>query len=261
MSLVELQVHGDHSAELILNRPEKMNALSGEMLKDFSTALEAVEKNIAKGQVHVVILRSAAAPKAFCAGADLGERIAMDEEQVSATLGIQRIIMDRVAALTVPVIAVVDGMAFGGGLELALCCDLRIASLGSQMGLTETKLGIIPGAGGTQRLRVIVGEAKAKEMVFLGKRLSAGEALILGLVNSVEINALETAQRLAQEMLTAGPLALRAAKQAIEAYRHGEFPKQLDAERAAYEIVLRSQDRIEGLKAFTQKRTPKYQGR
>jgi methylglutaconyl-CoA hydratase len=261
MSLVELHIPPDRLAEVILNRPEKLNAFSTEMMKDFSNVLGELENAISNDQVRVVLIRSSAAPKSFCAGADLGERVAMSESQVSQTLLTQRSIMDRVAALMVPTIAVIDGIAFGGGLELALSCDLRVASTAAQIGLTETKLAIIPGAGGTQRLRVIVGEAKAKELIFLARRLSAVEALSLGLVNKMSDQALVEARSLANEMLTCGPLALKAAKKSIEAYRRPEFAKQLDSERACYESVLKSQDRVEGLKAFVEKRIPKYLGR
>jgi enoyl-CoA hydratase/carnithine racemase len=261
MSLVKFEIKTEFVGELILNRPEKMNAFSGEMMRDFLNALLEAKDAISKNKVRVVLLRSAAAPKAFCAGADLGERIKMSIEEVSATLKTQRSIMDSVASLEVPVIASVSGIAFGGGLELALCADYRVLLQSAQIGLTETKLAIIPGAGGTQRLRNIVGEAKAKELILFAKKLSAGDALICGLANEVSLDADATAMERARELLQAGPVALSAAKKAIEGYRQKSTSTDLDFERRCYEMVLNTQDRVEGLKAFVEKRNPQYQGK
>ena len=260
MKLVYLEVNASGLGHLWLNRPEKLNAFSAQFMDDFLLALDEAERACATLRLRVLIVASKT-PKAFCSGADLGERIAMTEAQVSATLEKQRIIMDRVAALEMSTMAVIDGIAFGGGLELALACDLRLATPTAQMGLTELKVGVIPGAGGTARLTRLLGISRAKELIFRAKKVSGTEALSLGLLNAVDAKALALSESWAAEILETAPLALRSAKHALDRGADLELPRALDEERACYETVLHSLDRVEGLKAFVEKRKPIFFGK
>lgn len=243
-----------------LNRPEKLNALSRKMIDELTTCFSEVAAAAERMECRVLLL-SSSSPKAFCVGADLGERRSMDEKQVGQTLDALRAMTCALEAISVPTIAVIEGAAFGGGLELALCCDLRVAGPGALMGLTETRLAIIPGAGGTQRLTRLVGVARAKEFIFTGRRLGAQEAEIFGIVNASEDDARGWAHRIATEISEGGPVAILAAKEAIDRGIGRSMKEGLDVERTAYEKTLYTSDRVEGLKAFDEKRKPQYQGR
>jgi enoyl-CoA hydratase/carnithine racemase len=251
----------EHLAWITLDRPDVMNALSYDTLG----RLGALVADLA-GRADVrVVLVTGAGSRAFCAGADLKERRNSTEEQTRAF--VQRIgdTFCAVAALPQPTIAVLNGVAFGGGLELALACDLRVAASSARVGLTETSLAIIPGAGGTQRLPAVVGVARAKELVFTARQVPADEALALGLVQAV-VQPAELVQRatdLARAIAANGPLAVAAAKAALDLADGGlPLPQRLDRERALYlERVLPSADRLEALAAFRDKRKPEYQGR
>lgn len=165
--------------------------------------------------------------------------------------------------LPVPSIAAVEGLALGGGLELALACDMRVCGASAQLALPETALAIIPGAGGTQRLPRLVGPTSAKELVFTGKRVGGEEALRLGLVNHVtpEGQALNKALELAQQMLPKGPLALRFAKYAMDRGMELDIEAGLAVESGCYREILQSEDRVEGLRAFSEKREPRFVGK
>jgi enoyl-CoA hydratase/carnithine racemase len=251
----------EHLAWITLDRPDVMNALSYDTLG----RLGALVADLA-GRADVrVVLVTGAGSRAFCAGADLKERRNSTEEQTRAF--VQRIgdTFCAVAALPQPTIAVLNGVAFGGGLELALACDLRVAASSARVGLTETSLAIIPGAGGTQRLPAVVGVARAKELVFTARQVPADEALALGLVQAV-VQPAELVQRatdLARAIAANGPLAVAAAKAALDLADGGlPLSQRLDGERALYlERVLPSADRLEALAAFRDKRKPEYQGR
>lgn len=245
---------------LTLNRPDKLNALSLAMLTELETRLLEAQRLADVGDLRVLILNSSS-PKAFCVGADLDERLKMNEEQVVTTLDQQLRIMNGLAALAIPTLAVIEGLAFGGGLELALAADLRIACATAQLALSETRLAIIPGAGGTQRLTRLVGSARAKELIFMAKRLSGHECENIGLVNKTDAAPLAIAQSWAREILKAGPLAIRAAKRAIDGGIHLEMSEALLWERSCYESTLKSADRLEGLRSFHEKRTPVYKGK
>lgn len=242
-----------------LNRPDSANALSGALLDDLLTAAEKVRYDRA---ARVVII-TGAGEKAFCAGADLKERKGMNEEQVHRAVGKIRDAVESIASLPIPTIAAINGSAFGGGTELALACDLRIASRQAQMGLTETGLAIIPGAGGTQRLPRLIGVAQAKELIFTARRIGAARALELGLVNHVvdSENLLTVAEELAEEIAKNGPIAVRQAKLAIDDGMGVDLSTGIAIERMAYEVVIPTEDRLEGLQAFAEKRTPKYRGK
>eukprot|EP00624_Nannochloropsis_granulata_P007369 evm.model.NODE_7377_length_2670_cov_38.361797.1 len=189
----------------------------------------------------------------------------MSVTEVSSFVSSLRALMDGVENLPMPTVAVIEGGAFGGGLELALACDLRVAGPKAQMGLTETSLAIIPGAGGTQRLPRVVGEAKAKELIFRAVRIGAQEAWRVGLVNVVMEEEGggegEEVGRICTEMASNGPVAMRAAKKAVREGMQVDMRKGLEVERECYARVIPTDDRLEGLRAFKEKRKPVYSGR
>lgn len=243
-----------------LNRPDRMNALSRATVRELGRLARAVVDDDA---VRAVIL-TGAGDRAFCAGADLKERKGMDEEDVRDFLGLYRAAFDAIDRCPKPVVAAINGVAFGGGLEVALACDLRVMSPTAKIGLTEVSLAIIPGAGGTQRLPRVVGEAKAKELILLARRLEAPEALSLGLVNRVATegqSALECALELCAPFENAAPIAVAAALDAIDGAADLPLDAGLLHERRCYERTLASSDRLEALAAFREKRPPVYEGK
>lgn len=261
MSLVEVEevslADGALAVVLRMNRPEAMNALSRGLLEALWIEVETVA---VRREVRAVIL--AGGHKAFCAGADLKERSTMNPTEVRAFLRRIRGIMDLVERLPMPTIAAVDGVAFGGGCELALACDLRVLAQTAVIGLTECALGIIPGAGGTQRLPRLIGPAKAKELIFTARRLSANDALQVGLANHVvEGSAVDRALALAQEIARCAPIAVEAAKAAIDGGLSTGISEGLLLETRCYELTLTTADRAEALAAFSAKRAPKFIGR
>jgi enoyl-CoA hydratase/carnithine racemase len=258
MNLVQIEIK-DHICTLKMNRADKLNALNWDLIEEFTDSLKNIQKECIQGNIRVLLIGSTNS-KAFCAGADLAERIQMTEEKVVETLKKLRILADSINAIPVPTIAVIEGVAFGGGFEIALACDLRICTPQSQMGLTETSLAIIPGAGGTQRLARIVGESRAKELIFLSKRLSAAEATHLGIVNASNESPWVQANLWAKELTTKGPLALRYSKEAISGGIDLPLHEGLDLEHECYLKLLSSHDRKEGLVSFIEKRAPSYKG-
>lgn len=244
---------------LTLNRPEVMNSVNVEMLRDLHAALEAVQFD---PEARCVIV-TGAGEKAFCAGADLKERAGMAELEVRRYIETIRNTFSLVESLPVPVIAAVNGIALGGGTELALASDLRIVSETATLGLTETSLAIIPGAGGTQRLPRIVGKAKAKELIFTARRIDAQEALAIGLANKVvpASSLLGEARAMAEAITKNGPVAMRVAKRAIDRGMEMDLASALVFESTCYEITIPTEDRREGLLAFREKRKPVYWGK
>ncbi|CAM9710572.1 unnamed protein product, partial [Choristocarpus tenellus] len=198
---------------LELNRP-KANALSKDLVDKLSMVLEDISMD---KSVRALVL-SSNVKGVFCAGADLKERINMPVEEVGTFVASLRSLMSQISSLPAPTIAAMEGAAFGGGLEMALACDLRVAGEGAVMGLTETSLGIIPGAGGTQRLPRLIGASPAKELIFTAQRVDASKALTLGLVNRVVQAgfAVEEAMSMATEIAKRGPAAVRLAKEAVD---------------------------------------------
>lgn len=255
---VVLQQRDDGILIMMLNRVESANALSTALLQELQIKLEEA----AQSDARVVIL-TGAGQKAFCAGADLKERRGMDESQVRQAVARIRRVIQAVASLPMPVIAAVNGVAFGGGTELALACDLRVSAESAKFGLTETSLAIIPGAGGTQRLARLIGIAKAKELIFTARRIDAHTALQFGLVNQVtsDESLLGQAIALAQEIASNGPIAVRQAKYAMDVGVETDLATGLVIETKAYEMTIPTQDRLEGLSAFAERRLPKYQGK
>jgi methylglutaconyl-CoA hydratase len=251
----------DGIAHVTLNRPGAANALSRELVGALGQAFARLGGDEHE-DVRAVILTGAGG-KAFCAGADLKERRAMTLDETRSFLKHLNAVVDAIAAFPRPVIAALNGAAFGGGLELALACDFRLAAANVELGLVETRLGIIPGAGGTQRLARLAGVAVAKELILTGRRIVAARALELGLVSEVVAveELLGAARRLAAELAGAGPLAVTQAKRAIDGGLDLPLPEALAHERACYEIVLPSADRDEGLAAFAEKRPPRFTGK
>ncbi|MEQ6050106.1 MULTISPECIES: enoyl-CoA hydratase [Lysinibacillus] len=244
---------------ITLSRPEAANAMSVQLLHELSDTLDQINGDPA---VRVVLL-TGAGEKAFCAGADLKERKGMSDRQVKQIVQLIGATVAKVETLAQPVIAVLNGVAFGGGLELALACDLRIAATHVKLGLTETSLGIIPGAGGTQRLPRLIGLGKAKELIYTARRLSAKEAEKYGIIEYVYEGheVLDKAQQLALEMAKNAPLSLVQAKVAINQGVEVDLATGLKIESLAYSALIPTEDRLEGLLAFQEKRAPQYSGK
>ncbi|KAL9960723.1 hypothetical protein ACROYT_G034213 [Oculina patagonica] len=261
-SLRFLEGRHEGIALFVMNRPEAKNAMSKNFLKMFTDALACVkfDKN-----VRTVIFKSDA-PGIFCAGADLKERAKMPAHEVGPFVSMARAAIMELHNLPMPTIAALDGHALGGGLEMALSCDFRIAADNAKVGLTETRLAIIPGAGGTQRLPRLVGVSKAKEMIFTGRMISGSEAAEIGLADyAVEQNedgdaAYQKALTLAEEILPRGPVAVRMAKLAINKGFQVDLNSAMSFEEGCYAQVIPTKDRLEGLRAFKEKRTPQYSG-
>jgi enoyl-CoA hydratase/carnithine racemase len=243
---------------LTIERPEVMNCLSFPTLKRLRTLFAELAEDLS---IRCILI-TGAGEKAFCAGADLKERRTMPAERVPEFVRNIRLTMDDFEALPQPTIGVVNGFAFGGGTELLLACDLRVCASHAQFGLTETTLAIIPGAGGTQRLPRLVGKSRAKDLILTGRRIDAEEAQRFGLVNRVapEGGLREAALELARKIAGNGPVAVRAAKAAID--QGTELPQAagLEVEAGCYERVLPTQDRLEALAAFAEKRKPRFMG-
>ncbi|GLI34455.1 enoyl-CoA hydratase [Desulforhabdus amnigena] len=254
-----LEERKDQVAVLTLNRPEVMNSLSFGMLRSLKERVEALHFD---PEVRVVII-TGAGEKAFCAGADLKERATLSEQQVKEFIFTIRNLFTFIEFLNKPVIAAVNGIALGGGTELALACDMRLASLNATMGLTETRLAIIPGAGGTQRLPRLVGRGKAKELIFTGRRVGAEEALQIGLVNKIcsPEALLDECLAMAAMICETGPIAIQQAKYAINYGLESDLHTGLAIESNAYWVTIPTEDRLEGLTAFREKRKPIYKGR
>lgn len=203
-------------------------------------------------------------PNMFCAGADLKERKAMAGDEVKQFLKDLRAAFSHLEDMGCPTISVIDGAALGGGTELALCTDMRIATKTSMFALPETSLAIIPGAGGTQRLTRLIGESRSKELIFTCDRLTGEQAHNIGLVNHVMEDydaANDKAMEIALKICEKGPIAIRAAKEAINGCEREDLKKGLEFEGECYKKVLASEDRMEGLRAFAEKRKPVYEGK
>ncbi|QRV86116.1 enoyl-CoA hydratase/isomerase family protein [Ceratobasidium sp. AG-Ba] len=245
---------------LVLNRPKARNALSVQLVDELA---EELNKVINDRTIQVLIIRSSS-DVAFCAGADLIERRSMTEAQVEAFLVKLNRVLSRLDSFPIPTIAAIDGPALGGGLELALTCDFRVAGSNvTKMGFPEVKLGVIPGAGGTQRAPRVIGLTRAKEAVFTGRMLDAQVAKEWGLVDyvaDVPMTAYDRALELAAEMAGGAPLALRAAKASISLALEVPLDAGLEHERACYEPLLSTRDRVEALDAFREKRAPVFRG-
>jgi enoyl-CoA hydratase/carnithine racemase len=247
-----------HLVRLVIQRPEVMNCLSFPTLRRFRTLCAELRLDLS---IRCILI-TGAGERAFCAGADLKERKTMPADRVPRFVANIRALMDDVEALPQPTIAVINGFAFGGGTELALSCDLRIASAHASLGLTETSLAIIPGAGGTQRLPRLIGKSRAKDLILTARKLAASEAEAIGLLNRVapQEGLAAAADELAAAIAANGPVAVRAAKAAIDEGLELPLRAGLEHEARCYERVLGTQDRLEALAAFAEKRAPRYAG-
>jgi methylglutaconyl-CoA hydratase len=256
---VRLELKGS-VALVTLDRPAQMNAMNRRMVLELGRVGRELASNTA---VRAVVL-TGAGNQAFCSGADLKERRGMDEAAVRELLALYRSELAWIDPFPVPVVAVINGLALGGGLELALRCDLRIAADHAVLGLPETTLAVIPGAGGTQMLPRIVGEARAKELILLGRRVTAAQALALGLVNRVSrpgAAVLDDALECIAPIVDGAPIAQRAALAAIDTARSSSLAEGYERESELYEECLKSEDRTEALTAFAEKRRPVFKGK
>ena len=245
-----------HVALCRLNRPEARNALSPEMMAELADRVAGFD---ADPEVRCIVI--AGSDEVFAAGADIGALA--EREFHEAVFHPAAAFWKRVAECRTPMIAAVSGWALGGGCELALCCDMIIASETAEFGQPEINLGIIPGGGGTQRLARVLGKQRTMELVLTGKRINAQEAHLAGLVNEVTpagdwlSRAMELAQRVAQR----APLAAKLAKQAVLAADETGLAAGLEQERRLYELAMATEDRVEGTRAFLEKRRPEFKGR
>lgn len=255
--LVRVETRADGTASLVLDRPP-VNALGRDLVDALERALAALRED---GSIRCLIVASAGAH--FCAGADLKERQGMSLDEVRAFVPRLAGVSSALASLPFPTIAAVRGTAAGGGCELALACDLRVLAADARIGLRETALAILPGAGGTQRLSRIAGLARAKRWIFTAGLYSAAEALADGVADAVvppsEVEA--RASALAASIAANGPVAVRLAKRAVDQGFDLPMREALELEWVCYQGVLGTEDRVEALRAFAEKRPPSFRGR
>lgn len=242
-----------------LHRPDAMNAFNYDSLLQ----LQEIVRRVRHDREVRAVLITGSGNKAFSVGADLKERKHLSPEDVMRNVHKIGQVFSEISELPQPTIAAINGYAFGGGMELALACDFRLAVKGTKMGLTETSLGIIPGAGGTQRLPRLIGETKALELILTARKITAEQAEQLGIVNKVtESDALmNESLELAKEMLANAPIALQQAKFAVRQGMSVDLNTALKIERKAYEVTIPTEDRKEALQAFSEKRKPNFQGK
>lgn len=246
-------------ATIKLNRPDELNALNYDMLVKLGEMAE--ELQLLSKEIRVVIVT--AEGRAFCAGADLKERRTLDEQQVRRNVRKIREVFTAIERLPQPTIAAINGFSFGGGLELALACDFRYAVKEAVMGLTEVSLGIIPGAGGTQRLSRLIGPSKAKEWILTARKVNAITALEYGVLNGIaesHADLKDKVDTLTKEITANAPLAVYQAKYAIDKGLAADIQTGLDIESKAYEVIIPTKDRVEALHAFREKRKPIFVG-
>lgn len=249
----------DFIAYVTLNRPDMLNAFNFEMLEQLQKIIESIQIH---PDIRLVII-TGAGDKAFSVGADLKERKTLPDTLVKRNLNRFGEVFTLIEQLPQPTICVLNGYAFGGGLELALACDFRIAADTIILGLTETGLGIIPGAGGTQRLPRLIGEAKALELILTAKRMPASEALQYGVLTKIapRESLHEVAAEFAAAILKNAPIAIQQAKFAVKQGIKTDIQTGLQIERKAYELTIPTEDRLEALQAFAEKRLPKFKGK
>ena len=245
-----------HVAIVLLNRPKQLNALSGELMVALADALEELD---ADPEIRAIVVGGG--ERAFAAGADIGEL--SSGTPVSLYEGRRLDRWDAIRDVRTPLVAAVSGFCLGGGCELAMLCDLIVASESAKFGQPEINLGVLPGAGGTQRLTRAVGKAIAMDMILTGRMLSAREALDFGLVARVVAKEawLDEAKRVAREIAAKGPIAVRLAKEAVDEAFETPLTSGIAFERRTFLLARASEDATEGLQAFVEKRAPNFKGR
>jgi enoyl-CoA hydratase len=255
---ITLEIQGP-IAVLTINRPEKRNAVNNQTVEDIDAALEKIEKN---PDLRVMIL-TGAGDKAFVAGADVNELAKRDTLLGRSETRRRQEVYTRIEQLEIPSIAAINGWAVGTGLEIAMACSMRVASEKAKMGQPEVKLGITPGAGGTQRLPRLVGLGRALEMILTGDPVTAEEAKAMGLVNRVvpHDQVLAEAKKLAETIAARPKLAIQYSKAAVLRYADGSLSEGLDHESYLHALSCGTEDKKEGVAAFIEKRDPKFTGR
>ncbi|HLR67960.1 enoyl-CoA hydratase-related protein [Virgibacillus alimentarius] len=248
----------NHIAYVTINRPKALNTFDYPTLVELGEVVDNIHVN---KDIRGVIF-TGAGEKAFSAGADLKERKTLGEQEVRRNVKKIREVFHAVYQLNQPTIAAVNGYAFGGGFELMLACDFRIADASAVMGLTELNWAIIPGAGGTQRLPRLIGESKAKELILTARKVNANDAYAFGILNKVSEQGklMEACEGLLNDILANGPLAIQQAKYAINNGMNVDIQTGLQIEAKAYEITIPTKDRVEALQAFNEKRDPVFTG-
>jgi enoyl-CoA hydratase len=239
---------------IMLNRPEAKNALNRKMLRELGDTLTCLENDL---QIRVIII---AGNKDFCAGADIKEMNAIKPEEIESFCRWGHKVFNQLEGMGKPVIAAVSGFALGGGCELALACDIRIAGEGAKFGQPEVNLGLIPGFGGTQRLSRLVGVGKAKEIILTGEIINVKEAASIGLVNRVvkDEELMAKAEEMAMVIAQKGPVAVKMAKTMVN--ENQDIKRGLEKEINLFAQCFATQDRLEGINAFLEKRKPRFKG-
>ena len=247
----------DGIATFTVNRPEVRNALNARCWEEISAFVDFANSN---EEIKLIIV-TGAGEKAFVAGADV--KAISERTMIDVLSGAAQSTLRKLAACDKPTIAAINGLAFGGGCELAMACDIRVAAENAKMGLPELNLGIIPGAGGTQRLAKLVGLGRAKEMILTGRAVSAQEALQIGLVSRVvpAEHLMDAVMETAAAILSKGPLAVRLAKRVIDASMSADGESGMLLELLSYTVAIASEDRMEGAKSFLEKRAPNFKGK
>ncbi|RMD42009.1 hypothetical protein DV735_g3080, partial [Chaetothyriales sp. CBS 134920] len=261
--------HSGSIRVLLLDRAETRNALSRRLVADLGRQVDELAAEGGRGGTRALVIASNS-DKAFCAGADLKERQGMSQEETLAFLHDLRRVFTNLSQLPIPTISAVSSVALGGGLELSLCTTFRVFGSSVTVGLPETRLAIIPGAGGTYRLPALIGPNRARDLILTGRRVSGPEAYFLGLCDRlVEITpeeeeqpgaakakVLEVGLQLARDICEGGPIAIPQALRAVNGWQRGQ-----ENENEAYDVVLKTDDRLEALRAFAEKRKPAFRGR
>jgi enoyl-CoA hydratase len=253
MSYTNITVRSENNVSIIyLNRPGSLNALNSELVAELGKVFDEL---IVDTDVKSIIVTG---EKNFAAGADITNMIELTPDEARAFSFSD--VFNKIAACPKPVIAAIEGFALGGGMELALCCDFRIAAPGAKMGFPEINLGIFPGAGGTQRLPRLIGTAKAKKMIYTGAMVKGETALEYGLVDTLDENPLEAALKLSEDLAGKAPIALKLAKQCINTAGEEDAYTGFKLEADKWASLFATADQKEGMRAFIEKRTAEFSG-